>query len=322
MAESNPERLVRLLGLLAYLDRVSEASLDELAARFDVPVEQIRADIDLLWVSGRPGGQHQDLIDFDAFAIDDGIVRLEQGQGLPQTFRLTDRESIALAACLQALRAASERDPHAEAVTALIDDALEHLSDDELNIADVVDFAWQDSVNPAVIETLQQALREHRRVRIDYIDAGDRQLQRVIEPLQVRHLEGRRYLDSWCLTAQDLRRFRLDRIQRIQVLADPVTHTVSDFDLPDGNALVLGLPMASVRLRLRNSGRVIPETIPYTWLEEHDDDSFTVELQITNLDWLRRLILENADHIISITPSEVAEAAATQATAALTQYSL
>jgi proteasome accessory factor C len=102
--ETAATRTARLLALVGYLSHNGEATIDELAAHFNVTAKQIRADIDLLWVTGTPGYMADDLIDFDAFALDQGVVRLTAARGLEQPLRLGIKESIALLAALNALR--------------------------------------------------------------------------------------------------------------------------------------------------------------------------------------------------------------------------
>ena len=55
MAERADDRLVRLLGIVAYLDGAGPVRVEELADRFGVTPRQVREDVDALWVSGTPG---------------------------------------------------------------------------------------------------------------------------------------------------------------------------------------------------------------------------------------------------------------------------
>ena len=72
MAERTPERLVRLLGMVAYLDRHAGVPVEQIAAHFAVSPEQVLRDVDTLWMSGTPGYWPDDLIDFDAASLDSG----------------------------------------------------------------------------------------------------------------------------------------------------------------------------------------------------------------------------------------------------------
>ena len=105
MAERTPERLVRLLGLVAFLDRHPGVGVGEVAAQFDLSPVQVLRDVDTLWMSGTPGYFPDDLIDFDADSLDSGVLRLTQSRGMARALRLGTREAVALVAALRALDA-------------------------------------------------------------------------------------------------------------------------------------------------------------------------------------------------------------------------
>ncbi len=66
MAETARDRLVRLLGIVTYLEHHGATPFEGLAEHFGVSAAQIRKDISTLWTSGLPGYMHGDLIDFDS----------------------------------------------------------------------------------------------------------------------------------------------------------------------------------------------------------------------------------------------------------------
>ena len=98
MAERADDRLLRLLGIVAYLDGAGPVSVADLAARFGTTPAQIQKDVDALWVSGTPGYWPDDLIDFDAASIDRGVVHLTEARGMTRPLRLGTREAVALVA--------------------------------------------------------------------------------------------------------------------------------------------------------------------------------------------------------------------------------
>jgi proteasome accessory factor C len=55
VAERADDRLLRLLGIVAYLDGAGPVSVADLARRFGTTPAQIQKDVDALWVSGTPG---------------------------------------------------------------------------------------------------------------------------------------------------------------------------------------------------------------------------------------------------------------------------
>ena len=103
MPERAPDRLLRMLGMVAYLDAHDDVAVDDLAAQFGVTPEQVLADVDTLWVTGTPGYLPYDLIDFDATAYERGVVTLVEARGLTRPLRLGGREAVALVAALRAM---------------------------------------------------------------------------------------------------------------------------------------------------------------------------------------------------------------------------
>ena len=81
MPERASDRLLRMLGMVAYLDGHEDVAVDDLAAQFGVTPEQVIADVDTLWVTGTPGYLPYDLIDFDATAYEKGVVTLVEARG-------------------------------------------------------------------------------------------------------------------------------------------------------------------------------------------------------------------------------------------------
>jgi proteasome accessory factor C len=157
VAERADDRLVRLLGLVAYLDGAGPVALDELAQRFGVTPRQIREDVDALWVSGTPGYMPDDLIDFDAFSLDEGVVHLTRARGMTRPLRLGTREAVALVAALRAMHAAPpvQADPERAAV---VGSALDKLTAATGEAASAVDVRLASGGDPAVLAALTAAL--------------------------------------------------------------------------------------------------------------------------------------------------------------------
>lgn len=63
------------------------------------------------------------------------------------------------------------------------------------------------------LEGLREAIRERRRLRLDYRDALGVATERVVWPAAIAFFESTRILAAWCELRNDFRHFRLDRIQ-------------------------------------------------------------------------------------------------------------
>ncbi len=69
---------------------------------------------------------------------------------------------------------------------------------------------------------------------------------RDVDPLRLLVVDGQSYLEAWCLLADDLRIFRLDRIQSARVLDMPA----SPRPVPPARAEIFDSQAATWRVRL------------------------------------------------------------------------
>jgi predicted DNA-binding transcriptional regulator YafY len=77
----------------------------------------------------------------------------------------------------------------------------------------------------AGLETLRQAISQRRKLRIEYIDAGQRASRRTLLPLALYFWGKTWSLAAWCESRGDFRNFRLDRIRGLDVLAERFDET-------------------------------------------------------------------------------------------------
>ncbi len=76
-------------------------------------------------------------------------------------------------------------------------------------------------LEPAVqrsLQTLREAVRARRKVRVDYRDAAEQLSQRTLRPLGCFYWGKVWTLASWCESRHDFRSFRLDRMDRLRTL--------------------------------------------------------------------------------------------------------
>jgi len=70
-------------------------------------------------------------------------------------------------------------------------------------------------IGQTAFTALPQALRENRRLIIDYTDQHGNPSRRQIQPIALGYFPEVRLLAAWCEQRQDFRHFRCDRIQSI-----------------------------------------------------------------------------------------------------------
>ncbi|WP_460752957.1 helix-turn-helix transcriptional regulator [Myceligenerans cantabricum] len=303
MAERADDRLVRLLGLVAYLDGAGPVPVAELAARFGVTAAQIHADVDALWVSGTPGYWPDDLLDFDADSIESGVVRLTESRGMTRPLRLGPSEAVALVAALRAMREVDAVATDA-AQSDLVESALAKLTDATGEAADALDVRLAAGGDPQVVARLTAALRAGRRLRIRYVSGSDAASERDVDPVRLHTTDDHSYLASWCYRAGGPRTFRVDRILTATLLDEPVAEhpDVGEVDLSGVSAAEA--PLA--RLVLASSARWFAEEVPVETVTNLPDGDFEVTLHVTNPDWLRRVLLEMASQVRSVWPPDLA----------------
>src|SRR3954466_10537941 len=99
-ATSNEQRLPRLLALVPYLQAHPGIVIADAAADFGVTEQQLRRDLQLLWMCGLPGHGPGDLIDL---SFEGDTVSVGHDAGLARPLRLTPDEALALVVALRTL---------------------------------------------------------------------------------------------------------------------------------------------------------------------------------------------------------------------------
>lgn len=83
------------------------------------------------------------------------------------------------------------------------------------------------------LAVVRRALREERKLRLDYRDAEDRPTLRTVRPLGLAFFGAVWVLSAWCELRDDFRNFRPDRIARLELLDERFTpepgKTLDDF---------------------------------------------------------------------------------------------
>ena len=303
MSERTRPRVARLLGLVAYLEDNGPTSFEDLAEHFGVDVEQIRKDIDQLWIVGRPGGFANDLIDFDSDSFDEGIARITNTQGASQV-RLAPREGVALVAALSAIVNAGVAPRAAESA---LDKIVAALGEQTVTLVREPDAVGE------IARTLTAAIAAQVVVRLDYTDATDRRTEREVEPHRVVTIDGAPYLECYCRRAGDYRTLRIDRMASATLTDEPVVTPASDHE---------GFELRrtyDATIRLRRAGRWALEDIPGVTIDD-DGEAVTATVGVTDGSWLAGRLLSVAPTLISVEPQQLHSEMVRQALAVLASH--
>ncbi len=326
-------RLRRLLAILAWLAQVGEAPIDEVAARFDLEPSALVTELEMAACCGVPPYTPDQLMEI---VVTDSTVSTWAGTALARPRRLSPPEGFALAASARALLAVPGSDESGALSRALakLDRAL---GGEEVAV---------ELSAPALLPLVREALAAREGLAVSYYSAStDRVTDRVIVPRRLFASEGHWYVDAYCNTAGDERRFRVDRISAAEIVDgdDPTrdvtskseegrvgdrvgSHDPAAADSGQGAAafdfhpFVPGPDSRRVRLSIEPSTAWLVESIPSAGPLETVDGRLEIELFVGGEAWLERLLLRLGPDAWVLDPPELRSLASDAARHILERY--
>ncbi len=310
------DQVLRMLAMVPYLQGKGGIPVHEVARELGVSDKQIRDDLLLLMMTGT-GQYGGELIDVDLTALeDDGVVHLREAEFMSRPLRITAQEGAALVVALRTLRASADGDQ-----ATIIDSTLAKieaaLGEGVHAPVDVV----LDAVDPAIHQRIVRGLADGKRLRLTYAtETRDERTEREVDPRRVFTEKGRLYLEAWCLRAEDLRFFRLDRVVDVEITETGVEdHDAESRDLGEG-IFTVGADTPFALVRLHPSAAWMTEYYPIDLLEQDAEGVWTARLYAADLGWLRRLVTRNAGAVEVLEPRELRDEVIATATSALAAY--
>jgi len=313
---TSKNQVVRMLALVPYLQGHGGIPVKQVAAEFGVSDKQIRNDLALLMYCG-PGQYPGELIDFDLGALDeDGIIFIRDAEFMTRPLKLRTSEAVALIVALRTLRA-SASGPQ----TAVIDGTLAKLESVVGDAASPPVDVHVEPVDNAIHATLTDAIRAGKRVSISYATASrDEKTDRDIDPRRIFASQGQLYCEAWCLRADDMRIFRLDRILSAAATDQDVEeHDVEPRDLSEG-LFQIGDDTLYAILDLQPNAHWLAEYYQVESLGDPVDGIWRVKLFGADWSWLRRLVLRNGGSVTVVEPASLANDVSESAAVALGAY--
>ena len=305
-----------MLALVPYLQGNDGIPVNEVAAEFGVSPKVIRDDLRLLMYTGT-GEYAGELIDFDLTALErDGVVHIRDAEFMTRPLRISAREGVALIVALRTLRASASG-----LELTVIDSALAKLESAVGDTASTAVDVLLDEVDPAIHGTIVEALTGHKRLALTYATVSrDEQTDRDVDPRRLFTEQGKLYLEAWCLKAEDLRFFRLDRIVSAEVLAiDAEEHDAAQRDLSDG-IFTVGEQTPFVVVDLHPRAHWLTEYYQVDLVSQGDDGVWRAKIYGADWSWLRRLVLRNAGSVSVIEPATLRDQVVEDARLALEAY--
>ena len=320
VVEPATARLSRLLAMVPWLVHRQGIDLPGAAAGLGVSEDQLRADLDLLFLCGY-GSMPDELIDVES---EGGRIFIRNADTIARPLRLGWDEAVTLIVGLRALAAVPGLHDDDAVVRALA--KLEHAAGDLASTADRVSAHIDEGVDAGLLATLRGALAQARRVHLVYEGAAsDARTERDVDIMRVVSADGRWYVEGWCHRAQDTRLFRLDRIRQVTML------DVDGTPPPEARARDLGAgayqPAADATVAtvlLDPAARWVCDyypvegQVPLTLPSGESVD--VVTLRVSRPDWLVRLIVRLGGHATILAPEPLRESLLDRARRAKEQH--
>ncbi len=290
---SAAQDVARMLTLVPWLLERPGASLAEAAAVFGVDEDTIRDDLGHLDFCGLPGLGGGAL--FEVTLVEDRVV-LTMADELRRPVRPTAEEALRLVVSVDAV--AEALGDELPALRSAVDRVRAALGIPERS-ADVLE---PDGV--AALPLLRRAVREGRRVELDYQGRGDeRPATRHVDPWALHVVDGTWYLQGHDRSAQQRRVFRLDRVAAAR-LTDAAREVPPPADLPPPR-YVPGPEDLAVTLELSPRGRWVEEAVTADEVVVHPDGSATLHLRTDAPTWVARLVLMAAGEAVVTAPEDL-----------------
>lgn len=218
----------RLLTILELLQSRGRMAGPELARRLEVSPRSVRRYIAMLQDMGIPVEGERGRY---------GQYRLRPGYKLPPLM-FTDDEALALTLGLLLVRRSGGlvEATTTEAALAKLDRVLpEAVRQSVMAVQDTLVLeVWPERAPPISdkLPVLSSGVRERRRLWLRYLKPEGQPSERDFDPYGVVHRAGLWYVVGYCHLRQDIRVFRLDRIERVE-LRDEHFEPPADFDALD-----------------------------------------------------------------------------------------
>lgn len=317
MAESATTRLARLLTMVPWLMHRQGIDIEQAARELNVSTAQVEADLNLLFVCGTPGHMPDDLIEAE---WEGGKVYLGNADTIARPLRLGVDEALALIVGLRTLAAVpglGEREAIDRALAKLIEAAGE-AGDASSRVRISADAAG----SARWLAAIRQAIAEHQRLRLHYLVAArDESTERDVDPMRVLLMDDHWYLEGWCHRAEDVRMFRLDRIESLEVLDVDGTPPAQAQPRELGDSVFSPAPDAlSVTLDLRPEAGWVVDYYPVESIARKPDGSTVATLRTTDLHWVRQLVWRLGGAARVLEPTELRTSVVDGAEAALELY--
>jgi proteasome accessory factor C len=312
------DRLQRLLALVPYVVSREVVGLADTAEAFGISEAELVDDLNMLWCVELRSPDPYCPIDL---SYEGGEIVVSEAESMDRPLRLGTDEASALLVGLRMLaelpgpqdRSALQR------TIAKLEAAAGEAAAASAHVAVHMDGRAPQDVQVRVAEAIRQQQRLHLSY---YVPGRDEATERDVDPMRLLVVEGRAYLEAWCLRAEAVRLFRLDRVIGLAMLDVPaeVPQEARGVDVDSGQLFRPSPQDMIVELELAQAGRWVAEYYPCEEITALGEGRTRVLLRTPDTEWVRRLALRLGEDGRVISPPELARAVEQDAAAALAQY--
>jgi proteasome accessory factor C len=311
------DRLQRLLALVPYVVSRKVVGLAETAAAFGISERELVDDLNMLWCVELRSPDPYCPIDL---SYEGGEIVVSEAESFDRPLRLGVDEASALLVALRMLAelpGLGDRSALSRTIA-----KLEAAAGAAAAVSAQVAVQLDDRGTATAAAQVRDAIDRGRRLHLSYYVPGrDEATERDVDPMRLLVVEGWTYLEGWCLRAEAVRLFRLDRVLALTVLDEPasVPAQAQPRDVDQG----LFRPSADdveVELELSAAGRWVAEYYPCERVTELDDGRLRVGIRTPDTRVFRRLALRLGEDGRVISPASLAAEIREDAAAALAQY--
>jgi proteasome accessory factor C len=311
------DRLQRLLALVPYVMSRKVVGLAETAAAFGISERELVDDLNMLWCVELRSPDPYCPIDL---SYEGGEIVVSEAESIDRPLRLAVDEASALLVALRMLAelpSLQERSALSRTIA-----KLEATAGAAGAASAQVAVQLDDRGTRNAAAQVRDAIDRGRRLHLSYyVPDRDEATERDVDPMRLLVVDGRTYLEGWCLRAEAVRLFRLDRVLGLAVLGEPaaVPAQAEPRDVDQG----LFRPSADdveVVLELSTAGRWVAEYYPCERVEELGDGRLRVGLRTPDTRMVRRLALRLGEDGRVVSPPDLAASVREDAAAALSQY--
>jgi predicted DNA-binding transcriptional regulator YafY len=289
----------RLLTILELLQSKASVSGPELAKKLEVDVRSVRRYVTMLRDMGVP-------VESESGRY--GIYYLRSSFRLPPLMFTNDEILVIMLGLMTAQTMGLSQTLALESATAKIERVLpDELKQQAQALQEALTLNMPTAQSSADNLIAQISLAVYRKVQISMVYHSTERTERVVDAYGLVYNNGFWYITGYCHLRQDVRIFRLDRIEQLKVM-DTTFEAPKEFDaLSFLQTKIAGIPYEwAVEVLLKtNITQTYSRVSPAMGTLEQLEEGVLLQMNVKDLEWVARFIVSLECDFIVIHPPEL-----------------